>query len=32
MLDNLKLSDVLFLDIETGPAAAEFGELNESFQ
>lgn len=32
MLENLKLSDVLFLDIETVPAAAEFGNLDEAFQ
>lgn len=32
MLESLKLSDVLFLDIETVPAAAEFEELSESFQ
>ena len=29
MLNDLKLEDVLFLDIETVPAAADFSELSE---
>lgn len=29
MLDQLKLEDVLFLDIETVPQHAEYGELPE---
>lgn len=32
MLNNLKLTDVLFLDIETVPATPVFEDLNESFQ
>jgi hypothetical protein len=32
MLANIKPEDILFLDIETVPAASSYGSLDQSFQ
>ena len=32
MLQNLKLDDVLFLDIETVPAVASFDDLSDQYK